>query len=82
MQLMHENAAQPLVQPDSSRYLKIWLQCRKTLPVQQYCPSHNWRYNARVLKAGHRREGHQASISEGAGDLINAIQVCFFRVIG
>ncbi|WP_322032283.1 hypothetical protein [Paraburkholderia sp. J76] len=69
-----------MVQPYLWAYLEIWLQCRKTLPVQQYCPSHNWRYNARVLKAGHRWEGHQASISEGAGDLINAIQVCFCRV--
>jgi hypothetical protein len=32
-------------------YLKMRLQCRKTLRVEQYCPSHNWSYNARVLKA-------------------------------
>jgi hypothetical protein len=29
----------------------MWLQCRKTLRIQQYCPSQNWSYNARVLKA-------------------------------
>jgi hypothetical protein len=31
--------------------LKMRLQCRKTLPFQEYCPSQNWSYNARVLKA-------------------------------
>jgi hypothetical protein len=27
------------------------LQCRKTLRIRQYCPSQNWSYNARVLRA-------------------------------
>jgi hypothetical protein len=50
VQLMHENKAQPWVQPMLPDGLKMRLQCRKTLPVQQYCRSHNWSYNARVLK--------------------------------
>jgi hypothetical protein len=32
-------------------YRKKRLQCRKTLALRQYWPSHNWSYNAPVLKA-------------------------------
>jgi hypothetical protein len=39
------------VQPIGNNHLKKRLQCRKTLRIQQYCPSHNWSYNARVLRA-------------------------------
>jgi hypothetical protein len=39
------------LQPAGNNHLKKRLQCRKTLRIPQYCPSHNWSYNARVLKA-------------------------------
>jgi hypothetical protein len=55
----------------------MWLQCRKTLSVQQYCPSHNWRYNARVLGLNDSEKAFRQAFRQAQETSIMQVEFAF-----